>query len=373
MNLRAPDFPPDPLPWGVLAGPMAAAEDALARLDERLAHSPIRDGWIARTHLMDAAAGLWLEGALVHLEDLVLHDAGMDVRAPTHEVTRARLMLGVRRRIAAAAPDWAISPGGVAWLAGGGGEGGPPRDAAEDDPGDAPRARPAPADGEGEHADGLAALFADVDAVIASAERALRGSPGEGVRQGGSRGRGEVPLDGAAGLAAWTSLLDRLGALPPTLAAALACEAWESQARPRPWLGALLAAALLRARGKARAHLPCLNLGLKATPQGRRRAADPTTRLVARLNAIAAGAEIGLKDHDRWLAARALLARKLQGRRSTSSLPALLDCVLARPMVSTGMIARELAITPRAAQSLVAELGLREVTGRGRYRAWAVL
>jgi HTH DNA binding domain len=32
------------------------------------------------------------------------------------------------------------------------------------------------------------------------------------------------------------------------------------------------------------------------------------------------------------------------------------------------MIAKELDIIPRAAQNLVAELGLREATGRGRYR-----
>jgi hypothetical protein len=46
----------DPLPWGTLAGPLAAAEDALARLDECLAKSPIREGWIARTHFADAKA-----------------------------------------------------------------------------------------------------------------------------------------------------------------------------------------------------------------------------------------------------------------------------------------------------------------------------
>ena len=88
---------------------------------------------------------------------------------------------------------------------------------------------------------------------------------------------------------------------------------------------------------------------------------------------IAAAAELGLKDHDRWLTARTLLGRKLAGRRSTSRLPALLDYVLSRPIVSAGMIAEELKITPRAAQDLVAELGLREVTGRGRYRAWGIL
>src|SRR5688572_29991010 len=114
---------PDPLPWTALAGPLAAAEDALARLDERLATSPIRDGWISRTHFVDACASLWLQGELVHLEDLVLHDAGMDLRAPTHELTRAHTVLRARRRIAAADPSWATSPSGLAALSRGREEG----------------------------------------------------------------------------------------------------------------------------------------------------------------------------------------------------------------------------------------------------------
>jgi len=77
-----------------------------------------------------------------------------------------------------------------------------------------------------------------------------------------------------------------------------------------------------------------------------------------------------LKQHDRWLLARTLLLRKLDGRRSTSRLPELIELVLSRPLISAGMIAKELGVTPRAAQNLVAELGLREATGRGRYRAW---
>jgi len=47
--------------------------------------------------------------------------------------------------------------------------------------------------------------------------------------------------------------------------------------------------------------------------------------------------------------------------------------MLTRPIASAGTIAKELKITPRAAQDLVGELGLREVTGRGRYRAWGIL
>jgi hypothetical protein len=140
-----------------------------------------------------------------------------------------------------------------------------------------------------------------------------------------------------------------------------------------PWLGRLLAAALLRQRGKARWHLPCLHEGLKSIPRERRRPRDTAAQLAVQLEAMTAAAEGGCKDHDGWLMTRNLLARKVAGRRATSKLPTLLDYVLTRPIVSAGMIAAELAITPRAAQNLVAELGLREATGRGRYRAWGIL
>lgn len=112
---------------------------------------------------------------------------------------------------------------------------------------------------------------------------------------------------------------------------------------------------------------------MKAIPRERRRPRDAAARLAVQLEAITAAAAAGLKDHDRWLNQRTLLARKLAGRRATSKLPALLDYMLTRPIASAGMIAKELKITPRAAQDLVGELDLREVTGRGRYRAWGIL
>jgi hypothetical protein len=105
------DHRADAIAWGDLAGPLVAAEDRLARLDERIAKSPIREGWIERSHFHDAAAALWLEGELVHIEDLVLHDAHMDIRTPTHELTRAHAVLRARRQILLNKPDWALGPG----------------------------------------------------------------------------------------------------------------------------------------------------------------------------------------------------------------------------------------------------------------------
>lgn len=375
---------PDPLPWVQLAGPLAAAEDALARLDERLAKSPIRDGFVARTHFTDACASLWLEGELVHLEDLVLHDAGMDIRSPTHELTRAHAVLRTRRRIADAKPDWAVSVTGLASLRGRGGQG--DREAGSDDheegTGDDAGANDAE-DTHGEDLDQprviietdprLAAAFAAVDAAIAKSDRTLAG---ETTRQ-----PERDPLvydldwDEDARIEDWQRVVDRTRALPPALAAAITAEAWDriEPLQHTPWLGRLLAGAVLRERGKTRTHLACLHAGLKTIPRERRRPLDPAARLMIQLEAMTAAADAGLKDHDRWLNQRTLLTRKLVGRRTTSKLPALLEYMLARPIASAGMIAAELKITPRAAQDLVAELGLREATGRGRYRAWGIL
>jgi hypothetical protein len=130
---------------------------------------------------------------------------------------------------------------------------------------------------------------------------------------------------------------------------------------------------MLRARQKTSSHLFCLNSGLRFVAREKRRARDRATRLAAFLAAVAAGAETGMQDHDRWLLARRSLEAKLKSRRSSSRLPALVELILARPVASAGMIAAELGVTPRAAQDMVAELGLREMTGRGRYRAWGIL
>ncbi|HEV2160603.1 RHE_PE00001 family protein [Bradyrhizobium sp.] len=375
---------PDPLPWAAIAGPLATAEDALARLDERLAKSPIRDGWISRNHFTDACASLWLEGELVHLEDLVLHDAGMDIRAPTHELTRARAVLRTRRRIVREKPDWALSPAGLAALRGLDGTGDLDEAGGEREEGGAGHCDAREAGDVLEAAlaltandDGLSEALAAVDAAMAKTDRALASDSPSQFRHATDRDPlvYDIDWDEDDRLATWRASVDEAHSLPPTLAAAIAADAWRSiePLQHRPWLGQLLAAALLRQRGKTRSHLACLHDGLKTIPRERRRSRDTATRLVAELDAITAAAEAGLKAHDRWLNQRTLLLRKLTGRRSTSKLPALVDYVLTRPVVSAGMIAEELGITSRAALSLVIELGLREATGRGRYRAWGIL
>lgn len=93
---------------------------ALNRLDQRFACSTVGAGFLGRMQFADACASLWLGGELVHLEDLVLHDVGQDLRAPTHELTIARDVLRSRRCIVTQPPAWALTPGGSADPAAGG-------------------------------------------------------------------------------------------------------------------------------------------------------------------------------------------------------------------------------------------------------------
>lgn len=84
-----------------LMRPAFDAGIAFTRLHERIVRSAVGVGFLERTQFTDACASLWIEGELVHLEDLVLHDATKDIRTPTHELTIARDVLRTRRRIAA--------------------------------------------------------------------------------------------------------------------------------------------------------------------------------------------------------------------------------------------------------------------------------
>jgi hypothetical protein len=358
------------IPWRAIAAPLARAEDALARLDERLSRSPVRDGWIARTHFSEACAALWLEGELTYLEDLVLHDAGMDVRAPTHELIRAHAILRARRRVAAAASEWALSDAGLVALCGEpSSEQGRAR-ASSDDGRDDADWDPHFEDSVDERPENPGGEFADVDVLIARTQRVIDD-------EAPSKTTLVYDLDWRENerLEEWRALRMQVKDLSALHAGALLWEAWQAiqPLQHRPWLGALLVGAHLRVAGKTRAHLLCLNAGLRLVSRQRRRAPDRAGRLIAWCEGVAAAAEAGMKDHDRWLLARQGLERKLLGRRKNSHMGALIDLVLTHPIASAGMIARELSVTPRAAQNLVAELGLREATGRGRYRAWGIV
>jgi hypothetical protein len=326
-----------PLDATLLTPLLARAEDALARLDERLATSPAASGFCARLDFEDSCAAAGLAGALVGREDLALHDDSRDVRPPSPDLAYARAVLTARRRLAVLPPGaWEREEGQPLNVPDGAG----------------------PTDEETALAEAMAAL----DRAEARTKTVLAGlalPPVDEPAQGNPR------TDWRAGVA---NLLGEA----PCLAAALALEGARAidPFEREPWRVLLAIADQLRAVRKTRHHLPGLAVGLRLIGPERREAADPATRVFAFLAGVEAGALWGFEFLRRLETARAVLLRQVEGRRGDPA--ALVAFVMARPVVSAAGLAQALGLTERAALNAIAALGLRETTGRRRYRAWGL-
>ncbi len=358
--------------------PCVAATEALARLDERISRSSFGQGFLERQDFAEAASSLWVDGELVHIEDLVLHDAHMDIRPPTSEMGIASRILRTRRQIVANKAEWALSPTGLARL-----RGDEPREAERRQDEDVSLgAKTVETSEEAEDdvdADStLSDELSEIDRLIARStatleaikkdERSVPPSSFQNLLRDPDWNEDER-------LEEWNVALRSTDGFPATLRAAIAIDAWQKMdvLQSSPWLGRQLASALIRSDGLTPAFLPALNTGLRAIPRERRRAGTRHQRLIALLDGIREAAMLGLKEHDRLLNAKHRMERRLLGRRSSSRMPELIALVLARPVVSTAMIVKALGTTPQGAVGLANDLELREMTGRGRFRAWGVL
>jgi len=369
-----------------LMGPLSAADDALARLDERLRASPVRAGVLARADAAEACAALWNEGELVALEDLVLHDAGMDVRTPSHALVRAQQYLRLRRQAATGDPEFLLTPAGILRLLGRPprspenragesiGNDADPLDGHPFEAGVAAAAGPSEKSGPDPlDADPLDTALADLTAATRAADAVLQRDAAPPNRDGFLY---DDNLDEAQNLAAWRTRFAEADALPPLLGALLLAQSWRltEPVQRQAWLAPLLAGLYLRSRGRTKAHLLSFNLGLRLLRPKPHRGTRLTEDLRRDLALIDAAVRESLAQHDRLMLAKALLARKGRGRRHSSALPRLAALLLDSPLVSVPMIAENLKISPQAAQILVRDLGpsLREITGRQRYRAWTI-
>jgi hypothetical protein len=361
------------LPWETIAGRLEQITISILRFDARLEASGLAAGWQSRCDMTEAVRSLLLDGHLVDVGDLVLHDAGMDVRSPTHELTRAAAALRSRRTAMARKAPWPVSIDGLAALRGIGGVAGQGTVRSKGK-------RPDPDDDEAyppyaNDADPWKVHFAEIDALLDRTSKVLAGETP--LPRSRSHLVYDPDVDEAEAEDLWLDVVQRTSGWPAVAAAAVAWNAWlDLNLYTRlPWLGLTMAAALLRTRGLT-GHLLPLAAGFKQSkfrPQGREGAKE---KLDGFCQVIEEALSIANKDLDRLILARELMSRVTAQCRSNSKLPELVELFLSRPLVTVPLGAKLLRVTPKAVDLMLAQLGgarPRELTGRTRYRAWGIV
>ncbi|WP_338105263.1 RHE_PE00001 family protein [Microvirga tunisiensis] len=361
------------LPWESIAGRLEQITIAVLRFDARLEASGLAAGWQSRCDMTEAVRALILDGHLVDVGDLVLHDAGMDVRHPTHELTRAAAALKSRRTAMARKAPWPLSIDGLSALRGIGG-------VADEASRPSKVKRPNPDDDEAyplhaNDADPWKAHFAEIDALLDRTSKVLAGETP--LRKSRSHLVYDPDQDEAENEDLWLDLIKRTSHWPAVAAAAVAWNAWLdlNLYTRHPWLGLTMAASVLRARGLTH-HLLPLAAGFKQSkfrPQGREGARE---KLEGFCQVLEEALAIANKDLDRLILARELMNRVTKECRSNSKLPGLVELFLSRPLVTGPLAAKLLKVTPKAVDLMLAQLGgalPRELTGRTRYRAWGIV
>jgi len=363
--------------WPDLLGPLCDATDALARLDARAAAAAenIRAGLVARMAFAEAAGWLAHAHAWVHPLDLCLRDLGLTGSTALTATGSGRKVLPHTFREAGGGKDW-------------------------DDP-----TFDAMADGDRVVADALA-FARRLRRLAGDRGKTAFGSAMAAAETFSSIGAGW--LDPAAFTAWWTeharmpaSQYRHRGAgegasppLPPLLAAAWAAAAWMEAgitAHPAPRVALFTAVALLTRTGPARAvfvpvwaAFPAVGFGDRdALPTLRTDAATrlvgwgrPVTWPIAFLHLVAEGVRAGLRELDRLEAAAGNGREVVSGCDKRSRLPDTLDALLRVPALTPKALAARLKIAPQTGTALLRELQakgiVREVTGRGSFRAFAV-
>lgn len=325
----------------------------MARFDERMD----RDDALAtcvqsRGHFREACAAAWLQGSVVHLEDLVLHDAAMDLRSPSSGLLLASFVLRARREICQRPPEWNMAEAGLALF--------------------------------NESVEDLRALepqSGDSDSIgdpsIPPKEYCLEEKSRSAALQQAENLPSDCGRQEEIRVEEWLAVMRETDELPALLAAAFAWDAWAT-IKPlshRDYLGLQWIAALLRTRRKTRFHLPTLIVGIRIAEYRRRQRDDVSVRVAGFLAAAKAASEAGLKDLSELRLAKQRMQARLKLVRSNSRLPEFVELFLKLPLVTVPVAAKYLKISPQAVDAMLKMLGPslpREITGRTRYRAWGI-
>lgn len=303
-----------------LSSSLAAAVDAVARLDERLLSQPRerREGSLRHLALLEITDLVWAEGHRVRPERLALVDLERLGRMGEDAVVLGRATSALRRALAG------------------------------------PR------------------ILNDAEAVATALGH--RAVPEPGANGAYDPIRDLLPEMARERSDAWLSAVDSLDA-HPIVRAGFGFRLWLRGAMHELLEPATLAGhvALAPARAGIEMGLTFLPLALCRPPAALRYGGTAETCLAAWLDAVAGAAAAGraqLSVLAEWRDRTAKVIQGMQGRGA----PSLADLFLARPVLSASVVAAELGFTGTRSRDLLTAFerrGLvREMTGQGRFRYW---
>jgi len=303
----------------------------LARLDERLAGAPevVRAGWMRRTLVYEACASLRLDGMYVSAHDLVLRLNDTLDRAADQDIQRATDIHGMLSTLIRRNPRHLFNP----------------------------------------------------ERLVALTRLRLQNRVVDHPDlPGWLQGRIHSPQEMREALedALQPSVISVWESLPPLHAAAEIIATWHrSRAADRigAAAGRALAMAWLYRAGLTSSYCFLPSIGfLGAASEYRPDLAVSWPELF--LKACGRAAEWGFKLHGHLTLAHRRLSDAAPRSRSTSHMAALIDLLITTPAVSALAASRSLRITPHAARAMLNALEdrrlVREVTGRGSFRLYAV-
>ncbi len=315
LELMIYEVPPS-LPASIIPA-LFQAEDMVTRFDERARVDELAAGWLSRLLFHQVCACEYGDGVLIHLDELVDLDGGLGTTVPHVELTAAVEVLRVWRRAG----------------------------------------------------------------KLGARELLLREPPGEDRSAAigpiePDDGESEIVASRRQRLQEWRRVLTATNALPPLLAAVVAWDAWlllEPELHGA-WRGGLLAALVLRSRGKTRHALLPTDIGRRASRFQWAARLPQEERLAGLLQWIYGAADRATKELQTLRLSSSALQAKLNGRRRNSRLGAVITLFLSRPFITVPMLVKELKCSRQGALDLIGQLGSlpRELTGRRRFRAWSI-
>ena len=302
-----------------------AADDSVGRLDERARWSALQGPWNERLLYRNACAAMHAQNCLVYLEELVLLD-GFAFSGPMYPELSAAL--GILKLWQKALRGNAASLLGA----------------------------PMP----GEKARALEWEMTADDPVAQERPEFFY----------------DAAWSGAARLQRWRAVWRATIDLPPLLAAAIVWDGWNalSPEQQGPWRAPLLAALVLRARGKTTHVLLPLDSGQKLVRRRWSGSDRQHVRFQTFFEIAAASAKLAATELSGLESAKERMCLGLKTVRKHSHLAGLIDLMIAKPLVSIPMACKALGISKQALRALVPKLGStpREISERQRYRYWTV-